>query len=113
MPPLLLLHGALGSKEQFDPLLPFLSEHVPVHSLSFTGHGSVPLADEPFSIELFCNEVLKWMDQEKIDCIDIFGYSMGGYVGLVLARRHPSRVNRVMTLATKFQWDEATAQREA
>ncbi|MBI1803426.1 MAG: alpha/beta fold hydrolase [Ignavibacteriae bacterium] len=113
MPPLLLLHGALGSKEQFDPLLQLLSDNLPVHSLNFTGHGSVPLTDEPFCIELFCTDVLEWMDREKIDCADIFGYSMGGCVGLFLARHHPTRVNRIMTLATKFQWDAITAQREA
>jgi len=110
---MLLLHGALGSQEQFTQLRQHLPEEISVHSLNFTGHGGVPLPDEPFSIEPFSKDVLTWMDRNNIDRTDIFGYSMGGYVALFLARHYPERVGRIMTLATKFQWDKPTAQREA
>jgi pimeloyl-ACP methyl ester carboxylesterase len=38
---------------------------------------------------------------------------MGGYVALALARQQPDLIHSVMTLGTKFFWDEATAAREA
>ena len=43
---------------------------------------------------------------------DIFGYSMGGYVALHAARRHPERIGSIMTLGTKFAWDTPTAEKE-
>ena len=36
---LLLLHGALGSKEQFTALNEQLSSEFEVHTLDFEGHG--------------------------------------------------------------------------
>jgi pimeloyl-ACP methyl ester carboxylesterase len=52
------------------------------------------------------------MDGQGLDSVSIFGYSMGGYVALYLALRHPGRVRSIATLATKMQWDPETAARE-
>jgi len=41
------------------------------------------------------------------------GYSMGGHVGLYLAKISPQRINKLFTLATKFLWTPETAAREA
>ena len=37
---------------------------------------------------------------------------MGGYVALYLAKKYPDKVEKVITLATKFHWDETTAEKE-
>jgi pimeloyl-ACP methyl ester carboxylesterase len=37
---------------------------------------------------------------------------MGGYVAMYLAKYHPERVNKIITLATKFNWDENIAANE-
>lgn len=114
MPPkLLLLHGAIGSSKQFDALVPLLQNQFEVYTHNFSGHGGKPLPTEPFSIELFAKDVLHWMQDNKIETIDIFGYSMGGYVALYLAKHHPSRVGKVFTLATKFNWNAEGAAKEA
>lgn len=106
--PLLLLHGAIGAADQ----LTFL-EALPQNSFAFDfpGHGgkAFPAA---FSIRAFAESVLRWMDEKGFATVDIFGYSMGGYVALYLARHYPERVGKIFTLATKFAWDEATAAKE-
>jgi pimeloyl-ACP methyl ester carboxylesterase len=38
---------------------------------------------------------------------------MGGYVALRLCQLHPDRVSKVFTMATKFDWNPATAAKEA
>lgn len=108
---LLLLHGAIGAKEQLMPLAEKLKSSYIVHTLNFSGHGGEPMPTN-FSIEIFANDVLNYLDKNNIDKINIFGYSMGGYVSLYLAQKHPSRINKVMTLATKFHWTEETAEKE-
>lgn len=110
---LLLLHGAIGSSKQFDALVPLLQNQFEVYTFNFSGHGGKPLPTEPFSIELFAKDVLHWMQDNKIETIDIFGYSMGGYVALYLAKHHSSRVGKVFTLATKFNWNAEGAAKEA
>jgi pimeloyl-ACP methyl ester carboxylesterase len=37
---------------------------------------------------------------------------MGGYVAMYLAKHHPQKINKVITLATKFTCDEAIAAKE-
>lgn len=108
---LLLLHGAIGAKDQLRPLAQSLEDNYEVHSLSFSGHGGEPFPSA-FSIKIFAEDVLGWLNNERIGAIDIFGYSMGGYVALYLAKYYPDRIGKVFTLATKFHWDEATAQKE-
>lgn len=112
-PNLLLLHGALGSKSQFSPLLPLLKEHFQVHTLDFEGHGTSPPKERPFRIGHFVENVLEYQDEHGLGPIKIFGYSLGGAVGVVLADQHPERIDRVHTLATKFVWTAEIAQRES
>ncbi len=103
MTPLLLLHGALGSAGQFEALVPLLPAGRPVYALNFPGHGGVP-TDEPFSMEYFSSAILRFLDETGHPQADIFGYSMGGYVALYTAWKHPGRVGRIMTLGTKMDW---------
>ena len=109
---LLLLHGAIGSSEQLQKLKDDLSNVFIVHSINFSGHGGVSLPSHSFSIALFANDVISWMDSQSIARISIFGYSMGGYVALYLAKHYPYRIEKVFTLATKFHWTPEIAAQE-
>lgn len=111
MEQLLILHGAIGAKDQLEPLKQQLSSQFIVHSINFSGHGSETLP-EHFSIEQFAKDVITFLDKHAIPTINIFGYSMGGYVALFLAKNYPDRVKKVMTLATKFLWTPEIAQKE-
>eukprot|EP01035_Chromulina_nebulosa_P018803 gene18803-24570_t len=112
MKTLLVLHGAIGAAVQMGPLADALRAHYHVHVLDFSGHGGRVIGDAPFSIELFARDVLSYMEFHGLARVSVFGYSMGGYVGMYLARHHADRVERVMTLATKYWWDEAVAAKE-
>lgn len=109
---IILLHGALGNKDQLQPLAKMLNGSFLVHSFNFSGHGGRPIPDIAFSIPLFAEEILEYMKETNIDQADIFGYSMGGYAALHLAKHYPHKINRLITLATKFHWDDKTAARE-
>jgi pimeloyl-ACP methyl ester carboxylesterase len=112
MQQLILLHGALGSKDLFQPLTRALENEYQVHTFNFSGHGGRPFPDTAFSIPLFAEEIAQYMAEIGIAQADIFGYSMGGYAAMFLAKHHPEKVNKLITLATKFHWDEKTAEKE-
>lgn len=109
---LLLLHGALGNRNQLDALGALVGRRRPVQQLEFEGHGTTPLRAAAFSVDGFVGNVVAAMDSAGIEKADVFGYSMGGYVGLALALAHPERVSTITTLGTRFAWDAAAAQRE-
>lgn len=112
MDDLVLLHGALGASDQFESIAESLRDKFRVHLLNFSGHGGKPFGADPFSIEGFAKEVLLSIEEKKIACAHVFGYSMGGYVGMYLARHEPGRIRKLITLGTKFRWDEIIAARE-
>lgn len=112
MQSIVLLHGATGAASQLKPLADALSNRYSVHAINFKGHGGEPMPTEPFSMELFANQVLEYFDQHQLQSPEIFGYSLGGYVGMYIARHFPQRVSRLITLATKFHWDEAIAAKQ-
>jgi pimeloyl-ACP methyl ester carboxylesterase len=109
---LILLHGALGSKDQLQPLATTLHNSFHVHSFNFSGHGGRPFPPIAFSIPLFAEQIAEYMKETNISQANIFGYSMGGYAAMYLAKHYPHKINRLVTLATKFHWDAATAARE-
>ncbi|GGG31024.1 hypothetical protein GCM10011344_34920 [Dokdonia pacifica] len=110
-PSLLLLHGALGSKEQFNDLKDSLSNEFDVHTLDFEGHGG-NASSTPFSMEFFASNVRDYLKEHHISKTHIFGYSMGGYVALQLAKTHPELVEHIVTLGTKFEWTPESAAQE-
>lgn len=109
---LLLLHGALGASEQFQNIVTALKDEFQVHTLNFSGHGGRPIPDEKLSIALFAAEVVNYLDNHNIEKVSLFGYSMGGYVALHVAKNHPDRISSVITLAAKFYWDKTIAEKE-
>ncbi|WP_162428163.1 alpha/beta fold hydrolase [Pontibacter pudoricolor] len=109
---LLLLHGALGAATMLEPLKQALAESYNVYTLNFAGHGGNALLEQGYSIELFAQNVVDFMRDRQLEQVHIFGYSMGGYVGLYLAQQYPGLIKSVFTLATKFAWSEETAAKE-
>jgi pimeloyl-ACP methyl ester carboxylesterase len=112
MNPILLLHGAMGSASQLEPLKQKLELFGrKVLSMNFSGHSGEPY-QEDFGIEAFTYDVLLFLDRHQIPSVDVFGYSMGGYVALWLAYLHPHRIGKIITLGTKFDWSVESAKRE-
>jgi len=105
----LLLHGALGSKKQFDALSTLLSAHVQVQLYNFPGHGGSVIPDI-FNIDSFAECLVNFIEDKQLEGCSVFGYSMGGYVALKAAFNKESLFNKIITLGTKFDWSpEATA----
>ena len=112
MQKLLLLHGALGSDQSLQPLASVLENDFEVHTLTFEGHGGKEIPISDFTMARFADEVMAYLSQKNIPEISIFGYSMGGYVGLYLAKHFPEKVTKLYTLATKLHWTIEGAAKE-
>ena len=109
---IILLHGAVGAKDQLEPLAVELKQHgYNVYTLSFSGHGQTPFQTH-FGIEQFALELEEFIKENKLDKPTVFGYSMGGYVALYLAKQQPNLLGNIITLGTKFEWSPEIAKKE-
>ncbi|MCC7466545.1 MAG: alpha/beta hydrolase [Saprospiraceae bacterium] len=101
----IFLHGALGSAASFEK---YLSARPGSVALNLPGHGGVP-TNGPFSMAGFAESVIQELDSRNMAQADIFGYSMGGYLGLWLAWKHPERLRSIKTYGTKLDWNPEVA----
>lgn len=114
MQTIILLHGAIGSKEQLEPLQKILKKQkLNAVSFNFFGHGGEPFHEEGFGIKIFSWQLQNFIRANKLQKPSVFGYSMGGYVALRLAYRFPDLLGDIVTLGTKFAWTTETAKKEA
>lgn len=110
---LLLLHGALSSKLQFAELIsPLQAAGFAPNAINFSGHGGFSIPMQGYGFGLFADDILRFADANKIEKINLFGYSMGGYAALYFAKLYPDRINRIATLNVKFNWDPLSTQKE-
>jgi pimeloyl-ACP methyl ester carboxylesterase len=111
---LILLHGALGCSQQLGPLELALCNRFQIHRFNFSGHGGLNFSSE-FSITVFVNELKYYIGnnigtQQKVN---IFGYSMGGYIAMQLCYLYPGYIQQLITLGTKWDWNATTALQES
>ena len=84
-PPVLLLHGFLGSSADWAPLTAFLSKEYYCVAVDLPGHGeSVHLAPDDYSMESAVRALADVVKSLSEDAWSVVGYSMGGRVGLHL-----------------------------
>jgi pimeloyl-ACP methyl ester carboxylesterase len=96
-PPLVLLHGAMGTIDScFARLLPALGAQHRLIAVELQGHGHTADVDRPLSYRDMADDVAALLRSLATGPIDAVGYSMGGSVGLELAMRHPDLVKRVV-----------------
>ncbi len=101
--PLLYLHGALGTKEQFAPYIERFPERTQF-LMDFPSHGRSTTEASSIDTKWLAAETIKTLDHWQVPKVDIIGYSMGGYVGLEMAVMQPERVRSVVSHAMKFYW---------
>ncbi len=93
-PPLLLLHGLLGSLVNWQRIARKLSEGRRVIVPDLRNHGRSP-HDSDVSYEAMAADVLELLDELAVPRSVVIGHSMGGKTAMVLALQHPGCVERL------------------
>ena len=99
--PVVLLHGALGSRSQFAPLASALESRCAPHAFDFLGHGGSTLTG-PLTVERLVEQTADYVRTHGLAPVALFGYSLGGYVALQLAAR--GRARTVVAFAPAGGW---------
>jgi 3-oxoadipate enol-lactonase len=110
-PVVLLLHGWTASADiNFFPAYASLAKSYRVIGLDQRGHGRGMRSAEPFSLEDCADDAAALLTRLGAGPAIVVGYSMGGAVALLLARRHPRRVAGLVLQATALDWQGAREQ---
>jgi len=91
-PAIVLLHGFLENSSMWKDLIPELSKRNKVIAIDLLGHGNSDCLGYVHSMELFAETVYAVLKQLKIRKCSLVGHSLGGYVALALAEKHPEKV---------------------
>lgn len=89
--PLVVLHGAFGWAMAY----PQLSANRELIVIEQQGHAHTADVDRPLSYNQMADDTAAVLRYLRIEQADVFGYSMGGNIGLALAIRHPELVRKL------------------
>jgi esterase len=90
-PPILILHGLLGSSRNWRSIAPHLADTCPVWALDMRNHGQSPHHKE-HDYESMVYDVLYFIKKHAIPAPIILGHSMGGKVAMRLACHYPNLI---------------------
>ena len=113
-PTLLMLHGWTVSADiNFFAAYATLADHYRVVALDHRGHGRGMRSSEEFSLEDCADDAASLLRVLAVPAgrTIVLGYSMGGPIALLLARRHPELVDGLVSQATALEWRESVADR--
>lgn len=96
-PPLVIIHGLLGSSRNWQTVGAELSAQRHVLALDLRNHGMSPHAEDHDFATLEA-DVLRWMDAQRIERAAVMGHSMGGKLAMALACHRPERVERLVSV---------------
>jgi 3-oxoadipate enol-lactonase len=104
---LLLLHAFPLDRAMWEPQLAGLADVARVVALDLPGFGeSSPTA---FTIENVADVVAEFLAAREIPKAVVCGLSMGGYIALALARKHPNLLAGLILADTRAGVDDTTA----
>ncbi len=111
-PPLLLLPGLLGTvANQWQSFARTLSAHFLLIMMDLRGHGRSTNNADSLNPETMMFDVSGLLDSLNIATVHVAGYSLGGYLGLMLALKDPRRVSTLLMHASKFYWTKDAAEK--
>jgi pimeloyl-ACP methyl ester carboxylesterase len=96
-PPMIVLHGMLGSSRNWQTTGRDLAQHFHVFALDARNHGRSPHAPE-MDYAVLAEDIVGWMNAQGLAQAVIVGHSMGGKTAMLLACRHPERVARLVVV---------------
>jgi pimeloyl-ACP methyl ester carboxylesterase len=100
--PLLLLHGGLGTVEDFSSERPELAKHFKVVAFERPGHGHTADTDEPFSFDVMADYTARFIEALRLGPTNLVGWSDGAIISLLVAISRPDLVKRLVCVSGLF-----------
>ncbi len=103
--PVVFIHGFPFHQEMWRPQTEALKQTCYVITYDVRGHGKSDVGDGQYSVEYFVDDLIGLLDHLRISAAVLVGLSMGGYIALRAAERHPDRVRGLVLADTRSEAD--------
>jgi pimeloyl-ACP methyl ester carboxylesterase len=104
-PPLILLHGGLGSGEMFGPVLAALATNRRVIVPDLQGHGRTADIERPIDVRLMAGDIIALTKHLGLERPDLVGYSLGGGTAFHAAVQAPELFRRLVIASVYLRPD--------
>ncbi len=105
--PPVFLGPSLGTTSSlFDRQLPVLTKDWRVVRSDLRGHGTSPLAAQPFTLADMAADIVRLADRLGIEKFSYVGVSISGAIGQALAIDYPDRLDRLVICASAPRWPD-------
>lgn len=91
--PILFIHGLGGSHLDWEHQLPYFKSNYTVITLDLRGHGDSDKPEDPYSVQLFAQDVAALIENIAPNGVHLVGHSLGGMVAFQLVVDFPNLVN--------------------
>lgn len=109
-PPLVLVHAFPLSRAMWARQVAGLSDRYRVIAPDVFGFGGSPLPPGGWTVDAMADALAEFLTERGVtDPVVLGGLSMGGYVALAFARRHPDRLRGLILADTKAEPDTPEA----
>lgn len=95
IPPLIILHGLLGSSRNWLTAGRALGAERDVYALDLPDHGESDWSESPSFTEM-TERIQEWLRDRAIETADWLGHSLGGKVAMRIAADSPERVRKLV-----------------
>jgi len=95
--PVIILHGLLGSLDNWQTIAKKLSEKFQVYIIDQRNHGKSPHSGD-FNYELLSKDLADFFEQHQIGKAHLIGHSMGGKTVMKFALDNPRKVERMIVV---------------
>jgi 3-oxoadipate enol-lactonase len=111
-PTLMLFHGWTASADlQFFTAYEALARDSSFVAIDHRGHGRGLRTPYPFTLEDAADDAAAVLRELGITKVTTVGYSMGGPISMLFARRHPDLVEGMVVEATALEWSATFSER--
>jgi len=108
-PALVFIHAFPLHSAMWDAQFEALSEKLFVVRYDIRGFGKSASADTHFTIEQYVDDLVQMLDELALKNVVLCGLSMGGYIAMRFAERHPERLRGLILADTKSEADSNEA----
>jgi len=95
--PLIILHGLLGSSDNWRAMSKRLAQHFAVYSIDLRNHGQSPHAAE-MNYAVMAEDIREFIETHALARAFLLGHSMGGKIAMQFAAAHPQEVARLVVV---------------
>ena len=94
--PILLLHKAGLSSDEYTEMLPFLGKNYRAIAMDTLGYGNTELPHKDPKFDDYVQNIEHFIRNMKLKKINIVGHLLGGSFAVEIAADHPERVNKLV-----------------